>query len=314
MKMAIPQLLPIHEWTLDYVRLLPTSELEWLDFKQSAWLKPDEQTFLKLSTYVSAFANYSGGYLVIGCKNPQSGVPLELDEGVDFSIKNGIQDWLEDKIPPLVDPPVSGIGIQAIPFTPGGNVGIVVIRIEPSPDAPHQARDKIFYQRVASKNKGLGTQHVMDIRNRKRHPEVNVTLRLTVFEHEDSDDVRGNLMWEIENISDIFCRHVAIVIKAPLSLKGRALAYEDSYVENEEGDPGISFFRLSAGNGLQPLFPRGKLMGRFTVRLMSGQWKPQRQTSDSFLVRAYADGCPAKEFIIPQEEVATVLFHPRHSL
>mgnify|MGYP001351587191 CR=1 FL=1 len=124
--MSVPQLAPLHEWTIEYVKRLPTTELEWLDFKQSPWLKPDEATFNKLSTYVSAFANYSGGYLVIGCKNPQPGMELEFDEGVDFSMKNGLQDWLEDKIPGLVDPPISGIGVQPIPFGVGGNFGLVV--------------------------------------------------------------------------------------------------------------------------------------------------------------------------------------------
>ncbi len=309
--MSHPQLAPLHEWTIEYLKGLPTTELEWLDFKQSAWLKTDEMTFNKLSAYVSAFANYSGGYLVIGCKNPQPGIELEFDEGVDFSMKNGIQGWLEDKIPGLVDPPVSSMSVQPIPFDAGDNFGIVVIRIEPSSDAPHQARDKIFYQRVGSKNKGLGTQHIMDIRNRRKHPEVSVSLALNVFEHEDDDDPAGFLRWEVENLTDVFCRHIAIVMKAPTTLEGKALIYPDGELGDDPDRPGIKVIRVSAGNALSPLFPRGKLRGKISVRLANGTWKQEHVTSDSFEVRAYADGAPAKNFTILQSDIATIRFHPR---
>lgn len=310
-RMTAPQLAPLHEWTLEYVKNLPVTEIEWLDFKESRWLTTEEKTFNSLSHYVSAFANYGGGYLVIGFKDPVPGKPLEFDGGVDFSIKNGIQNWLEDKIPSLVDPPISRISVQPIPLATGDSFGVVVIRIEPSDDAPHQARDKIFYQRVGTKNRGLGTQHVMDIRNRQRHADITVRLTLTVFEHDDKDDPQGNLMWEVMNPSNVFCRHIAVVIKAPLLLNGRALAYEDSHVREDKDDPSVSYFHLSAGNGLSPLFPKATLSGRFQVKLMSGPWQPPKKTCDSFSVRAYADGAPPKEFTILQSEVATVHFHPR---
>ena len=193
-----PQLKPIQDWTLKYIRQLPASECEWLDFKQSKWLTADEGFSNRLSTYISAFANYSGGYLVIGCLDPKPDQPVEPDEGVDFSIKNGLQGWLEDKIHALVDPPVSRIGVHLIPLEKGANRGIVVMRIDPSADAPHQARDKVFYQRVGSKLKGLSTQHILDIRNRQRHPDVVVTLKLNLWNYDDRDNPRSNLLWTIE--------------------------------------------------------------------------------------------------------------------
>jgi hypothetical protein len=87
------QLQPIGKWTLEYLQELPSIELDWLDYKASAWLKIDSITFEEFSKYLSAYANFDGGYLIIGATNPTPGNPLQLDGGVDFTLKNGIQGW-----------------------------------------------------------------------------------------------------------------------------------------------------------------------------------------------------------------------------
>lgn len=312
--MAISQLAPLHEWDLEYVKNLPCTELEWLDFKDSRWLGTDDKTFRDMSPYISAFSNYSGGYLVIGCSDPKSGHPVQFDTGVELNLKGGVKEWLEDKIPGLVDPPVSRIEVAVLPFAPGGDRGLVVIRIAPSDEAPHQAKDKIFYQRVGTKNRALGTQQIMDVRNRQRHPIIGIRMTLTLFQIDDADRPHGNLLWEVENLSDVFCRHVAVVIRAPSMIDGRALAYLDSTMERMEDCAELSCVRLSKGNGANPLFPRGKLHGRFPVSIGTGGWTPPHETTDSFHVKVFADSAPVREFVISQSDIATILVHPRGNL
>jgi hypothetical protein len=309
--MIAPQLKPVQEWNLDYVRQLQASESEWLDFKQSKWLTPDEGFSNRLSTYISAFANYSGGYLVIGCIDPKPDQLIEPDEGVDFSMKNGLQGWLEDKIHALVDPPISRLGVHLIPLAEGANRGIVVIRIEPSADAPHQARDKIFYQRVGSKLKGLSTQHIHDIRNRQRNPDVVVTLKLNLWQYDDHDNPRSNLLWTIDNTSNVLCRHFGIKIKAPTQFQGQGLFYpKPHYLSQDPDHEDLKYFTLSANNaGASPLFPKSQLHGKIPVHFPVKYEKGWR-TPAEFEVIAYADSAEAKHFSINQFEVTNIRICP----
>jgi hypothetical protein len=305
--MTTPQLKPIQEWTIEYIRQLPASECEWLDFKQSKWLTEDEGFSNRLSIYISAFANYSGGYLVIGCLDPKPDKPVEPDDGVDFSIKNGLQGWLEDKIHALVDPPVSRLGVRLIPLEKGTNRGIVVIRIESSADAPHQARDKVFYQRVGSKLRGLSTQHIHDIRNRQRNPDVVVTLKLNLWQYDNPDNPRSNLLWTIENTSNVLCRHFAIKIKAPTQFQGQGLFYpKPHYISTDSDDEEQKYFTLSANNaGGSPLFPKSQLHGKIPVSFPMNYDRGWRTPGD-FEVTAYADGSEAKRFTINQFDVTSI--------
>ena len=304
--MITAQLKPIQDWNLKYVRQLPSSESEWLDFKDSRWLTSDKFEE-NLSRYVSAFANYSGGYLVLGCHDPKPNQPIELDDGVDFEIKGGLQGWLEDKIHSLVDPPVSRIGVHLIPLEKGATRGVVVIRIDPGPDAPHQAKDKIFYQRVGSKLKGLSTQHILDIRNRQRHPDVVVTLKLNLWTYDDSDNPRSNLLWTIENTSNVLCRHFGITIKAPTKFQGQGILYQKPvYLSTSPDNDELKYYTLSASNaGGMPLFPKAKLHGKFPIHFPA-TFDRAFQTPGTFEVVAYADGAEAKYFTINQFEVTSI--------
>lgn len=309
--MTTPQLKPIQEWTIDFIRQLPASECEWLDFKDSRWILSDKIDE-SLSKYVSAFSNYGGGYLIIGCNDPKPDRPIEPDSGVDFAIKGGVQGWLEDKIHALVDPPASRIGVHLIPVEVGTNRGVVIIRIEPSQDAPHQAKDKIFYQRVGSKLKGLGTQHIHDIRNRQQHPDIIVTLELNVWEYDDKKDPSSNLMWTVENTSNVFCRHFGLHIKAPISLNGTAVGYSDPhYMDTDPDDETRRCFKVTVNNPLNsPLFPKAKLKGNIPVTY-GGRWDPPHETSGEIKVVAYADAAPPKIFTFSQFDIAKVRMHPR---
>ncbi len=56
-------------------------------------------------------ANSGGGHIVIGVTNPQASEPLKIDGGVDMALKNGFKSWLEDVVPTLTDPPLTGFQV-----------------------------------------------------------------------------------------------------------------------------------------------------------------------------------------------------------
>jgi hypothetical protein len=105
-----------HNGDLTYVRGLPVGEFDWLEFKDSRWLDLTK-CLDKLSEYASAYANYDGGYLVIGIKNPRHGHAIETDDGVPLNIKPDLKGWLEDIIPTLTDPPLQRLSVHLISDT-----------------------------------------------------------------------------------------------------------------------------------------------------------------------------------------------------
>jgi predicted HTH transcriptional regulator len=166
------QLRDIGNWDEQYLKTLPVGEFDWLDFKESRWL--DGQWIDEASQYVSAFANFDGGYLIVGVRDPSATGEIQIDGGVRCSLKNGIKEWLEDKLPSLVEYRLDRIEIQDVRRSgPGSEIKsdhcVIVIHVPPSSTAPHQARNHKYCTRLGSKLNALGHRAVMDIVNRPRN-------------------------------------------------------------------------------------------------------------------------------------------------
>jgi predicted HTH transcriptional regulator len=140
-------------WDKDYVAGLPRGEFDWLEYKASEKLTDPAWTH-DMSKYVSAWANYDGGYIIFGLKNPDDeGRPLIIDGGIPGSLKPNLSDWLDDVIPRLVEPPLQKLTTWLIhPKREGSQIKpghvLVAVHIPQSEIAPHQALDHKYYQRV----------------------------------------------------------------------------------------------------------------------------------------------------------------------
>jgi Schlafen, AlbA_2 len=302
--MSGPQLEPLASWTRDYVLSLPRSEFDWLDFKRSAWLSLDSECLDKLSCYVSAWANYEGGYLIIGIENPTESGQLEVDEGVDLKAKGNLKSWLEDKVPTLVDEPLERVGVHTIPAETSSDRGMVIIHIPASSAAPHQARDGKFYTRLGSKLHPLPRRAIFDIANRRKHPRVVSSLLVNLFNPDVRD--RGSLIWEARNESNVFCRHVGAIIQLPVKFKRAFLFFKDGLLESDSENG--SFWVVSAGNGIgQPLFPRSSLKRKVKAQLVPKITDKSGEVLDrtigSIKVRTFADGAPYLDQEFSPDEV-----------
>ena len=305
--MSLPQLKAISEWDHEYILNLPAGEFDWLDFKKSDWLTLESDCLEQLSKYLSAWANYEGGYLVIGINDPKPGEKLQPDSGVDLSTKGGIKGWLEDKLPTLVEDPILRLEVNVIPLKPKEKRGIVVVHIPASESAPHQARDRKFYTRIGSKLQPLPKRAVFDIANRTKHPNVTSSVFINLF-NPDIDD-RGCLVWEAVNDSDVFCRHVSVIIQIPTRYKSAFLSVDDVHFEtNAEGQ---TYWVLRMSNGInRPLFPRDTINRKVKARLArtvtyedGSEFGP---SISSIRVRTFADSARYKDQEFSIEEVVKI--------
>jgi len=306
---ASAPLRPVWEWDEAYIAGLPAAEFDFLEWKASDWLTDNESCMNDLSRYISAFANYDGGYLIIGVPDPERTGKVQSDAGVDPHFKNGVKSWLEDKLPALVSDRVSKINVAEI-HPCGGECGIssgrvvVAIHVPPSEGAPHQARDGKYYNRIGSKLVAIRHRELMDVLGRRKNPSIAVTIRLTevaVF--------RWALGIRVLNTSRVLARHVCVVVDLPCYLD-RALitAPTDTLMLL---DAGVQVARFRRTNSDEVLFPEGDLgwnqkIETSSIAMAPASWR-EIPTIHDIRYRAYADEMPMIRGSLAPSEVVTRL-------
>jgi hypothetical protein len=214
-------------WDEDYIKALPCGEFDWIEYKatekftDSAWLDD-------MSKYVSAWANYDGGYMIFGVQDPRTGSPLIIDGGVAESFKPKLSDWLDDVIPHLVEPPIQKLTTWLVhpkshtsQIKPGHV--LIVAHIPQSEIAPHQTLDHKYYQRVGRKLVPLKHRANLDIAGRRRFPK----LRTTILIHTGAGLTRPSMFWKLENLGAALALRWMAIVKFPTSINGQSVRFAD---------------------------------------------------------------------------------------
>jgi hypothetical protein len=175
---------PVSEWTEDDVLSLPPDENDTFERKGSELLDltlpqvREDVVRDELAKQLSAFANMGGGQIVYGVTN----VGAVDNGGVARSIKGrqSTKEWFENVIPLLTDFEIVGFNVYEIPPKASGSSlaldkSIYVVDVPDSERAPHQSkRDLKYYVRLGSKSQPAQHRLIEDIRNRVRHPKLEV--------------------------------------------------------------------------------------------------------------------------------------------
>lgn len=298
----VAQFPDIHNWTEDFLLTLPVAELSYLDYKESRWLTLDEKWRQDVSKYLSAFANYDGGYLVIGVVDPVRIGALQLDGGAPLETNGGIVQWLENVLPDLVERPLDHVDVWAVTARSAQsairpNHSVIVIHVRPSEGAPHQARDGKYYTRHGSRLKALGHRAISDIASRRKYPNVrliDITLTWTKL-----DDFI--LTAAVENISTVSARDCSVVVDLPVYVgKEGFLSYEQAIATTDDGLAAVRVNLHNSRGG--PLFPLSRKI--FTAKLEVGlRSDDEIKTIPDVRYKLFADDMPVVEGSLPFENV-----------
>lgn len=175
---------PTVEWTEDDVLSLPLGENDAFERKGAALLDltlpPAREDSVRdeLAKQLSAFANTGGGQVIYGLTNAGA-----VDHGgVARSVRGrqSTKEWLENIIPNLTDFEIVGFNVYEIPPKAAGSSlapdkSIYIVDVPDSERAPHQSkRDLRYYVRLGGNSQPASHRMVEDIRNRARHPRLEV--------------------------------------------------------------------------------------------------------------------------------------------
>jgi hypothetical protein len=293
----------VSQWDLAYVRGLPAGEFDWLDFKDSRWLDLTQKCLDKFSSYVSAFANYDGGYLVVGVKDPEPGQGIQIGEGVPLSLKPDLKGWLEDIIPNLTDPPVKRLNVHLITDVaaqvPTAGHALVVVHIPQSDAAPHQAADHKYYTRIGSKLSALGHKAVLDIVNRKRIPRVRTEIIVNLDPHGE----RHNVFWRVTNLSNVFVRYVMTKMDIPTNVQGYRIRFPGETIRILDDGQVPVWSLIGSNSNTEPLFPYGTVSHKFEFQV-DGTVVAQPSLS-VIRFRTFADCMEPAEGMVPIDAAGT---------
>ena len=195
------------KWTEAELSELSAEEPDNFD-RKSGMLFDDQNRFLDaVAKALSAFANSGGGSLIIGVRD--DGIPDGLPRQVG---RASIRDWVEQKIPYLLDYPLSDFlvhtVIRNIPSRIPTDREVIVIDVGDSASAPHQSkRDHIYYHRVAGRSLPAAHFYLELLRQRLTNPALELALQeiepCDATEHEGGLFLQLKLTFEIRNVGRV---------------------------------------------------------------------------------------------------------------
>ncbi len=230
---------PAREWTEEDVLSLPLEddalerkESRLLDLTLSGVKESDVRD--ELAKQLSAFANTGGGRILYGLTDDGQ----VSNGGISEVIKGGKspKDWLESVIPILTDYEIVGVNVYPISAqSPGSAIqpgkSLYVVDIPDSERAPHQSkRDWRYYVRLGSTSQPAPHRLIEDIRNRARHPNLDVIHSdLYNVSTQKQADLKGQVLLYIgltlKNLGRVKANNACILVEGHGPLAVQAFDY-----------------------------------------------------------------------------------------
>jgi hypothetical protein len=190
-------------WLEDDVKALAAEEPNVFDRKSGLLLSDENAFFTSLAKALSAFANSGGGTLLLGVEDDGRLTGVDPTRG-----RSSTKDWLERKIPTLLDYPISDFRVHTVERSTSSEIPtdkvVIVIDVGDSPLAPHQSKkDYHYYHRVGGNSVPAPHFYLDLLRQRLSNPTLDFTLAgvdaQLVYEYDDGLFLEMRPKFIIEN-------------------------------------------------------------------------------------------------------------------
>jgi hypothetical protein len=207
-------------WTENEVNELPSGEHDYFDRKSGAIFDKAadrNQLYDTLAKAASAFTNSGGGHLILGATDAGmlDGVPRI------FSGMTTVRDWLEQKLPQLVDYRLSDFRVHVARPRIGSGIpqgrDVIVVDFGDSALAPHQSvRDHIYYYRSAGRSLPAPHFYLELLRQRLTSPSLDFELTgidVDGWSYEEQPMLRLEAKFLVENKGRVAAYKWALVAR-----------------------------------------------------------------------------------------------------
>lgn len=158
--------------TLDDVRAIVTEQIPEgvnLEYKGSSILVDRDAN--AVCKTVSALANSAGGVFIIGIETKGT-TPFRVDDGTPGPSR---RDWIYQILNGGTFPAVETVEVREFQISTGT---IYVLEILPSPQAPHQSKDRKYYKRRGSHSEVMEHYEIEDVRARPKQALLPLRVEL----------------------------------------------------------------------------------------------------------------------------------------
>jgi hypothetical protein len=173
-------------WTEDDIEALPLGEHDYFERKSGLLFEDTGRLLGTLAKAISALANSGGGHVVLGMDDAGTPDGVPLVQG-----RTAMREWLEQKIPHLVEYPLSDFRVHVVERSTPSRIPadreVIVIDIGDSALAPHQcahgggdARKYTYYYRQAGRSEPAPHFHLELLRQRLVNPALEAELKAVV--------------------------------------------------------------------------------------------------------------------------------------
>ncbi|MEM9733934.1 MAG: ATP-binding protein [Pseudomonadota bacterium] len=187
---------------------------------------------------ISAFANTSGGTILIGvrCKAEDGiDIPTEALPLKEIAVAEGS---VNEQIAQLVDPPVSGLTVTSIPTEQDRDSGYLIIDVPHSDNRPHRgtatAKDEIYFLRAGSSSVVMAHNIVRDQMLRTDGVRLDASLNMRPT-NVGSKDLSLSIDLNVENSGNKTATNIVVSLKEPLFPLQLPDAYRNHFVTGSDG-------------------------------------------------------------------------------
>ena len=154
-----------------------------------------------ISKEISAFANYEGGFILIGVDDKTE----NIEEGIDNNYKNTtIKEWLVNLINGCITPYFSEFQVKKV--EKDGKYLFVVV-VGSSMEYPVQSSDNKYYSRFDDNSIPIDGFWVRNLFNRTRYSDLEPIIKIKQFKSNVFD-----LQIALNNTSNVASEHVCVTL------------------------------------------------------------------------------------------------------